>query len=106
MPNRILQARPIPYRNVGVGVMISSAANRRGLVGVGAHLPDPAGTSRPGAGGPTLGGRVVGPGRAPVLPAIEGPVLSGWRPRTHRPAQRGLIGSPGLPALRSLRSRQ
>ena len=43
-----------------------------GLVGVGAHLSGtlPA-QDGPEQGGPRLGGRVTGPGRVPVLPAID-----------------------------------
>ena len=43
-----------------------------GLVCVGAHLfgPSPA-QDGPEQGGPRLSGRVTGPGRVPVLPAID-----------------------------------
>jgi hypothetical protein len=72
----------------------------RCLVGVGAHLLDPlAAQQGTEHGGPRLGGRVIGPGRVPVLPAIDriGPPLGLDRPSRPR-------GPPG-PARERLTDR-
>ena len=63
-----------------------------GLVGVGAHLLGTApAQDGPEQGGPRLGRRVIGPGRVPVLPAVDhiGPPLGLYRPRLQRGQERG-----------------
>ena len=65
------------------------------LVCVSAHLFDPAPAQEgPHHGGPRLGGRVTGPGRIPVLPAIDhvGPPLGLDRSPRQRAEQRGQSG--------------
>ena len=62
------------------------------LVCVSAHLFGPAPAKEgPHHGGPRLGGRVTGPRRIPVLPAVDrfGPPLGLDRPPRQRAEQRG-----------------